>query len=228
MFGLLSSFRTVFKNGSLYITTSNTWVLEFLHLFINTSYSYLFILDILVCVKYILIVLLIFISLITKIVEYVFICLLSLCISSLEKSLFQFFAYLSFCHGPIGLWPLLWLYLTLITIKNPGFPGGSGGKKSACNAGDQGSVPELGRYAGEANGYPLQYSCLENSMDRGAWWAIVDGVAKSQTQVSNYAFAIKDPISRYNHIGDWDFNIWIWEEHNLIQNNHTVLITVVL
>ena len=174
-------------------------MLEFLHLFINTSYSYLFILAILVCVKYILIVLLIFISLMTKTVEYVFICLLSLCISSLEKSLFQFFAYLSFCHGPIGLWPLLW---PLITIKNPGFPGGSDGKKSACDAGDQGSIPGLGRYAGEANGYPLQYSCLENSMDREAWWAIVDGVAKNQTQVRNYAFAIKDPISRYNHIGD--------------------------
>ena len=127
----------------LYITTSYTWVLEFLHFFINTSYSYLFILAILVCVKYILIVLLIFISLMTKTVEYVFICLLSLCISSLEKSLFQFFAYLSFCRGPIGLWPLLW---PLITIKNPGFPGGSEGKKSACDAGDQGSFnPWVGK-----------------------------------------------------------------------------------
>ena len=53
-----------------------------------------------------------------------------------------------------------------------GFPGGSDGKKSTCNAGDLGSVLGLGRGPGEWNGYPLQYSCLENSMDRVSWWAI--------------------------------------------------------
>ena len=47
--------------------------------------------------------------------------------------------------------------------------GGSDSKESACNAGDPGSIPGLGRFPGEGNGYPLQYSCLENSMDRGAW-----------------------------------------------------------
>ena len=62
-----------------------------------------------------------------------------------------------------------------------GFSDGSDGKESACNAGDPGSVPEWGRYLGEGNGNPLQYSCLENSMDRGTWWATVLGVAKSQT-----------------------------------------------
>ena len=62
-----------------------------------------------------------------------------------------------------------------------GFPGGSEGKKYACNAGDPGSVPGLGRSSGEGNGYPLQYSCLENSMDRGALQATVHGVTKSQT-----------------------------------------------
>ena len=50
-----------------------------------------------------------------------------------------------------------------------GFPGGVEGKESACNAGDPGSVPGLGRFPGEGNGNPLQYSCLENPMDRGAW-----------------------------------------------------------
>jgi len=49
------------------------------------------------------------------------------------------------------------------------FPGGSDSKESACNAGDLGLIPGLGRCPGERNGYPLQYSCLENSMDRGAW-----------------------------------------------------------
>ena len=52
-----------------------------------------------------------------------------------------------------------------------GFPDGSDGKESACNAGDPGSISELGRSPGEENGNPLQYSCLENSMDRGTWWA---------------------------------------------------------
>ena len=52
------------------------------------------------------------------------------------------------------------------------FPGGSDGKESACNAGDQGYIPGLGRSPGVGNGYPLQYSFLENSMDRGAWRAI--------------------------------------------------------
>jgi len=53
-------------------------------------------------------------------------------------------------------------------------------KESACNAGDPGLIPGLERSLGEGNGYPLQYSCLKNSLDRGAWWAIVHGVAKSQ------------------------------------------------
>ena len=55
------------------------------------------------------------------------------------------------------------------------FPGGSDGKESACNAGDLGLIPGLGRSPGERHGNPLQYSCLEYSMDRGAAWAIVHG-----------------------------------------------------
>ena len=61
------------------------------------------------------------------------------------------------------------------------FPGGSDGKESACNAGDPGSIPGSGRSPGEVNGYPLQYSCLENPMDRRAWQATVHGVTKSWT-----------------------------------------------
>ena len=59
------------------------------------------------------------------------------------------------------------------------FPGGSDGKESACQVGDSGSIPELGRLPGEGNGNPLQYSCLEKSMDRGACGATVHGVTKS-------------------------------------------------
>ena len=62
-----------------------------------------------------------------------------------------------------------------------GFPGGSDGKESACNARDLGSVPGSGRCPGEENGYSLQHSCLENSTDRGAWRATIHGVAKSLT-----------------------------------------------
>ena len=62
-----------------------------------------------------------------------------------------------------------------------GFPGGSDGKESACNAGDLDSIPGLGRSPGEGKGCPLQYSCLENPIDRGTWRAMVLGVAKSGT-----------------------------------------------
>ena len=66
-------------------------------------------------------------------------------------------------------------------LKKVQFPGGSDCKESAYNVGDPGSVSGLGRSSGEGNGNPLQYSCLENLMDRGVWWATVHGVAKSQT-----------------------------------------------
>ena len=72
-----------------------------------------------------------------------------------------------------------------------GFPGGSDGKASACNAEDPGSIPGSGRSPAEGNGNPLQYSCLENSMDGGAWWATVHGITKSQTRLSNFTY-LKD------------------------------------
>ena len=71
--------------------------------------------------------------------------------------------------------------ITSSFITSQGFPGGSDGKSSACNVGDLGSIPGLGRSPGEGNGNPLQYSCLENSMDGGAWWAAIHGVTKSWT-----------------------------------------------
>ena len=69
--------------------------------------------------------------------------------------------------------------------RKRGFPGGSNGKESSCNAGDLYLIPGLGRSPGEGNGNQLQYACLEKSMGRGAWWAIVYGVTKSQTQLSD-------------------------------------------
>ena len=70
------------------------------------------------------------------------------------------------------------------------FPGGSDSKASAYNAGDPDSIPGSGRSPGEGNGNPLQYSCLENPTDRGAWWAILHAVAKSQTGLSDFTFYV--------------------------------------
>ena len=66
-----------------------------------------------------------------------------------------------------------------------GYPGGLDGKESTCNARDLGSIPGSGRSPGERNGNSFQYSCLENSMDGGAWQATVHGVTKSWTQLSD-------------------------------------------
>ena len=78
-----------------------------------------------------------------------------------------------------GLWNLVFIMLIW------GFPDGSEGKASACNAGDLGSIPGSGRSPGEGNGNLLQYPCLENLMDRGAWWAAVHRVTKSRTRLSD-------------------------------------------
>ena len=75
---------------------------------------------------------------------------------------------------------VLWLKAGLIAVF-----GGSDSKEFPYTVGDLSSIPGLGRSPGEGNSYPLQYSSLETSMDRGAWWAIVHGVAKSQTRQSN-------------------------------------------
>ena len=88
------------------------------------------------------------------------------------------------------LWPSIPLTVvpkpgtfSVILMVKMGFPGGSASKESACNEGDLGSIPGLGRPPGEGNGYPLQSSGLENSMD-----CIVHGVAKSQRRLSDFRF----------------------------------------
>ena len=79
---------------------------------------------------------------------------------------------------------ILWSEVRQRQISNDivymGFPCSSVSKESAGSTGDQGSIPWLGRSPGEGNGDPLQYPCLENLMDRGAWWATVHGVTKSR------------------------------------------------
>ena len=73
-----------------------------------------------------------------------------------------------------------------------GFPSGSDGKESACNAGDLDSIPGSGRSPGEGHDSPLKYSCLENPMDRGAWKAMAHRVAKSLTQNLYLLFRSKE------------------------------------
>ena len=73
----------------------------------------------------------------------------------------------------------------MILLHSKGFPGGSVGKEPACSAGQPCSIPGLERSPGEGNGNTLQYSCLENSMDRGACGPTVHGVINSQTQLSD-------------------------------------------
>ena len=79
-------------------------------------------------------------------------------------------------------------------LTNPnraeGFPGGSDGEESVCNVGDLGLITGSGRSPGESNGNPLQYSCLENAMDRGAWRATVHRAAQSQTQLKQLSSSI--------------------------------------
>ena len=79
-----------------------------------------------------------------------------------------------FLHGRVTV-------IHCLPLHNKGLPGGSDSKDSSCKEGDLGSIPGSGRSPGEGNGNPLQYSCLENPMDRGAWWATVHGVPKSRT-----------------------------------------------
>ena len=92
-------------------------------------------------------------------------------------------AWLATVHGIAKSWTRLTTKTTADIYVE--LPGGSDGKESACNAGDLGLIPRSSRSPGEGNGNPLQYSCLENPMDGGAWQAMVHGVKKSQTQLSN-------------------------------------------
>ena len=89
-----------------------------------------------------------------------------------------------------GYFPWAWhgwitCHIYLVFLTTVGFPGGSDGKESACDAGDLGPIPGSERSPGEGNGYPLQYSWVVNPMDRGAWRATVHGVTQSWTRLSN-------------------------------------------
>ena len=85
--------------------------------------------------------------------------------------------------------------LSFSSLFNKGFPGGSNRKEPACNAGDLGSIPGLGRSPGEGNGNPLQDSCLENPMDRGARWAVQAISSTSEVFTVEEDFSILAPLT---------------------------------
>ena len=109
-----------------------------------------------------------------------------MCSETDESDFWSISARISFCS--YFTLTLIFVTICIVLFVLLGFPVGSEVKVSACNAGDTGLIPGLGRSLGEGNGNPLQYSCLENPMDRGAWWATVHRVAKSQTQLSDFTF----------------------------------------
>ena len=86
------------------------------------------------------------------------------------------------CAVGLGVCDPLPLFNTVTMFITMGFPSGSDGKEPACKAGDPGSIPMSGRSPGEGNGYPLHYSCLENSVDRRAWGVAAHGVLRANSQ----------------------------------------------
>ena len=99
----------------------------------------------------------------------------------------------------------------MFLAENREVPRSSDDKASACSAGDPSSVPGSRRSPGERIGYPLQYSCLENPTDRGAWRATVHGVAKSGTRLSDFTLPyLTSLILGYSAVGFWIISKWKW------------------
>ena len=93
-------------------------------------------------------------------------------------------------------------------------------KVSACNVGDPGSIPGWGRSSGEGNGNPLQYSCLKNSMDGGAWWAPVHGVSKIWTQLSDFTLTLhfRSSISGFSKLsGLFLYILWAKNDFSIFK-----------
>ena len=101
-----------------------------------------------------------------------------------SECLQMYFSELGECGFGTSSWVAVFIFH--LSTLFMGFSSGSEVKVSACKLGDPGSIPGSGRFPGEGNGNPLQYSCLENPMDRGAWQAMAHGIAKSWTQLSTH------------------------------------------
>ena len=109
---------------------------------------------------------------------------------------------------------LFWPHASGLFASHPSqqilcIPGGSDGNESDFNEGDPSLIPESGRSPGDGNGCPLQYSCLENSIDRGTWPATVHRVAKSQTQLSDCQFTFQKELWTESKVNSWIHTCWI-------------------
>ena len=132
--------------------------------------------------------------------------------------------YCCFSFEILSLIYLVWFTLRGLPLE-VGFPGSSDGKDSACNAGDPGLIPGSERSPGEGNDCPLQYSCLENPVDRGAWWATVHGVTKSRTWLSHFTSlhklqeilkdreawcaVVHEVVKHQTRLSDWTTTKWV-------------------
>ena len=110
-----------------------------------------------------------------------------------------------------------------------GIPCGSAGKEYTCNAGDLGSIPGSGRSPGGGHGNPFQYSCLENSMDRGAWWATVCRVTKSRTWLSDlsYAFDLSVPwlLNKGQCLQEWAALAYLWRRKQMESSSLSICVS---
>ena len=125
---------------------------------------------------------------------------------------------------------LMFNYLGLFCccLRTPVYPGGTVVKNPPANAGDardSGSISGLGRSPGEGNGYPLQYSCLENCMDRGAWRAIVHGVAKSWTRLSteHSLYTLAPPLLLQNSSSEVSERLYPWLTSSVMPQVNIIL-----
>ena len=137
--------------------------------------------------------------------EELFLCFIAIHSSWLLQGSREFQAKREKAHASTPAWALPTVFilehLHALWVLLRGFPGGSDGKETDCSAGDPGSVSGLKRSPGGGNGNPLQYSCLENSMDRVSWQATVHGVTTSQTRLNNYHFSLQGIFSRWKPEG---------------------------